>query len=89
MPNSATALPVTTHSPASSLALKVLSALSASHLLNDTMQSLLLALYPLLKGTIAYLPLLGLGRCALATPSATGYEAARGCEISTQPIAAR
>jgi FSR family fosmidomycin resistance protein-like MFS transporter len=30
--------------------LKVLSALSASHLLNDMMQSLLLALYPLLKG---------------------------------------
>ena len=34
-------------------ALKVLSALSLSHLLNDMMQSLLLAIYPLLKGRFA------------------------------------
>jgi FSR family fosmidomycin resistance protein-like MFS transporter len=44
MTKSATALPAV-----SSPTLKVLSALSASHLLNDMMQSLLLALYPLLK----------------------------------------
>ena len=35
------------------LALKVLSALSLSHLLNDMMQSLLLAIYPLLKSQFA------------------------------------
>jgi FSR family fosmidomycin resistance protein-like MFS transporter len=52
MPNAATA--VTANAPAQSgPTLKVLSALSASHLLNDMMQSLLLALYPLLKGKFA------------------------------------
>jgi MFS transporter, FSR family, fosmidomycin resistance protein len=52
MPNSATALP-TTATAESSPALKVLGALSASHMLNDMMQSLMLALYPLLKGKFA------------------------------------
>jgi FSR family fosmidomycin resistance protein-like MFS transporter len=52
MPTPATA--VTADAPQqSSPTLKVLSALSASHLLNDMMQSLLLALYPLLKGRFA------------------------------------
>lgn len=52
MTNTATA--VTGNTPVqSSPTLKVLSALSASHLLNDMMQSLLLALYPLLKGKLA------------------------------------
>jgi len=54
MPNSVTALPATaTPTAESSPALKVLSALSASHMLNDMMQSLMLALYPLLKGKFA------------------------------------
>jgi FSR family fosmidomycin resistance protein-like MFS transporter len=39
--------------PSDNLALKVLGALSVSHLLNDMMQSLLLAIYPLLKGQFA------------------------------------
>ena len=51
MPNSATALPVA--APRSDPTLKVLSALSLSHLLNDMMQSLLLAIYPVLKGEFA------------------------------------
>jgi len=34
-------------------ALRVLGALSASHMVNDMMQSLLLAIYPVLKGTFA------------------------------------
>ena len=50
VPNSATALPARA---SSSPTLRVLSALSASHLLNDMMQSLLLSLYPLLKGKFA------------------------------------
>ena len=62
MTNSATALP-TTQVPASSPTLKVLSALSVSHLLNDMMQSLLLALYPLLKGKF----LLSFGQVGLIT----------------------
>jgi MFS transporter, FSR family, fosmidomycin resistance protein len=52
MPNTASALPATP-AAASSPTLRVLTALSASHLLNDMMQSLLLALYPLLKGKFA------------------------------------
>jgi len=52
MPNSVSALPAITPAE-SSPALKVLSALSASHMVNDMMQSLLLALYPLLKGKFA------------------------------------
>jgi MFS transporter, FSR family, fosmidomycin resistance protein len=40
-------------SPARPLALGTLGALSASHLINDMMQSLILALYPVLKGTFA------------------------------------
>jgi FSR family fosmidomycin resistance protein-like MFS transporter len=52
MPITATA--ATAHTPAQpGPTLKVLSALSASHLLNDMMQSLLLALYPLLKAKLA------------------------------------
>ncbi|MEO7115990.1 MAG: MFS transporter, partial [Caldimonas sp.] len=35
------------------LALGTLGALSASHLINDMMQSLILALYPVLKGTFS------------------------------------
>jgi len=62
MTNSATALPAT-QTPASGLTLKVLSALSASHFLNDMMQSLLLALYPLLKGKF----LLSFGEVGLIT----------------------
>lgn len=62
MPNSTTALPVS-RSEASSPTLKVLSALSASHLLNDMMQSLLLALYPLLKGKF----LLSFGQVGMIT----------------------
>ena len=58
MTKSATALPAV-----SSPTLKVLSALSASHLLNDMMQSLLLALYPLLKGKFA----LSFGQVGLIT----------------------
>jgi FSR family fosmidomycin resistance protein-like MFS transporter len=52
MPNTTAA--ATTSAPAQSgPTLKVLSALSVAHLLNDMMQSLLLALYPLLKGKFA------------------------------------
>lgn len=50
MSNSATALPT---AASSSPTLRVLTALSASHMLNDMMQSLLLSLYPLLKGKFA------------------------------------
>ena len=35
------------------VALGILGALSASHLINDMMQSLILALYPVLKGTFS------------------------------------
>jgi FSR family fosmidomycin resistance protein-like MFS transporter len=52
MPNTASAV-AATPPVQSSPTLKVLSALSASHLLNDMMQSLLLALYPLLKSKFA------------------------------------
>ena len=51
MPNSATAMPVA--ATRSDPTLKVLGALSLSHLLNDMMQSLLLAIYPVLKGDFA------------------------------------
>ena len=57
MPSRSTPMPTTAAAvivpPQSSPTLKVLTALSASHLLNDMMQSLLLALYPLLKGKFA------------------------------------
>jgi len=51
MPDSASAPPLT--ATRDSFTLKVLGALSLSHLLNDMMQSLLLAMYPLLKGQFA------------------------------------
>jgi FSR family fosmidomycin resistance protein-like MFS transporter len=48
MPDQSTALPNTVS--VRSTALGVLGALTASHLINDMMQSLILALYPILKG---------------------------------------
>lgn len=62
MTNSATALP-SSQATVSSPTFKVLSALSASHMLNDMMQSLLLALYPLLKAKF----LLTFGQVGLIT----------------------
>ena len=62
MPNTAaTSLPTATAH--SSPTLKVLCALSTSHLLNDMMQSLLLAIYPVLKGEFA----LSFGQVGLIT----------------------
>ncbi|MEO8125177.1 MAG: MFS transporter, partial [Burkholderiales bacterium] len=52
------ALPAASRSTGATVAVKpvalgILGALSASHLINDMMQSLILALYPVLKGTFA------------------------------------
>lgn len=52
LPNLRTTVPPTAQAQ-SSPSLRVLCALSASHMLNDMMQSLMLALYPLLKGKFA------------------------------------
>jgi FSR family fosmidomycin resistance protein-like MFS transporter len=49
MPASATTT-ANSFAPASPVALRVLGAVSASHLINDMMQSLILAIYPLLQG---------------------------------------
>jgi len=56
MTNMATATayrPTKTSSKSEGPALRVLGALSASHMVNDMMQSLLLAIYPVLKGKLA------------------------------------
>ena len=48
MSTSSTALPLPSERP--TVAFRVLAAISASHLINDMMQSLILAIYPILKG---------------------------------------
>src|SRR5215471_1806298 len=48
MSTPSTALPLATDPPRT--AYRVLGAISASHLINDMMQSLILAIYPILKG---------------------------------------
>jgi MFS transporter, FSR family, fosmidomycin resistance protein len=67
MPNTAVSLsaPATgiKPAPAPNAVLKVICALSASHLVNDMMQSLLLAIYPVLKGKFA----LSFGQVGLIT----------------------
>jgi MFS transporter, FSR family, fosmidomycin resistance protein len=50
MSSSSTVLPLASRPP---VAFRVLGAISASHLINDMMQSLILALYPILKGNFA------------------------------------
>jgi MFS transporter, FSR family, fosmidomycin resistance protein len=61
MPNST--VPLSAAAPVANPTLRVLCALSASHFVNDMMQSLLLAIYPVLKGKFA----LSFGQIGLIT----------------------